>query len=191
MDLTNICSEETIVLAKQGEYGMSYSYDCSSWFADYGPGTVGWTIQRSADYGAYPLLHTMDGYVSTIVLTETETAYSGRGMLEVYFVNDGETEKRISQTISFYVAPSLQNMSEAPSAWESYIDAIHRDAEKIADVMVTADINVNPSAPSVEVTKEETETSLALNFLFNGLVPNVTYNSDTSILTIEYESPIA
>lgn len=74
MDLTNACPQQTIVLAKQGEYGMDISYDYSSWVEEFGSGSVGWTIQRSADFGAYPLVHTEDGNISTVILSETETA---------------------------------------------------------------------------------------------------------------------
>jgi hypothetical protein len=186
MDLTNVCPRQTIVLAKQGEYGMDISYDYSSWVEKFGSGSVGWTIQRSADPGAYPLVHTEDGNISTVILSETETAYAGRGSLEVFYVNDGETEKRISQNISFYIEPSLQNMAEAPSAWQSYIDMVHRDAEKIANVNATAEINPDPDSPSVEVTKEETDTSLELNFLFKGLIPDIEYDEETAIMTISY-----
>jgi len=55
MDLTNVCPQQNLVLVKQGEYGMDLSYDYSSWVEEFGPGSVGWTIQRSADPGAYPL----------------------------------------------------------------------------------------------------------------------------------------
>ena len=188
MDLTNVCPQQNLVLAKQGEYGMDLSYDYSSWVEEFGPGSVGWTIQRSADPGAYPLAHTEDGNISTVTLSETETAYVGQVMLEVYFINDGETEKRISQTFSFCIGPSLQNMAEAPNAWQSYIDMVHRDAEKIANVTATAEINPEPDNPSVEVTKEETDTSLELNFLFKGLIPNIEYDEETAIMTISYES---
>lgn len=187
MDLTNVCPRQTIVLAKQGEYGIEISYDYSSWVEKFGSGSVGWTIQRSADPGAYPLVHTEDGNISTVTLSETETAYDGRGMLEVFYVNDGDTEKRISQTISFYIEPSLQNMAEAPSAWQSYVDMVHRDAEKIANVIASADIDSDPNEPSVVVTKEETDTSLELNFLFKGLIPDIEYNETTAIMTISYQ----
>lgn len=41
MDLTNACPQQTIVLAKQGEYGMDISYDYSSWVEEFGSGSVG------------------------------------------------------------------------------------------------------------------------------------------------------
>jgi len=78
-------------------------------------------------------------------------------------------------------------MAEAPNAWQSYIDMVHRDAEKIANVTATAEINPEPDNPSVEVTKEETDTSLELNFLFKGLIPNIEYDEETAIMTISYE----
>ena len=128
MDLTNTCPKQTIVLAKQGEYGNDFSWDASAWIEEFGPGSVGWMIQRSSDMSGYPLPDTEDGNISTITLTETETQYAGRGVLEVFFVNTGQTEKRISQTISFYIEPSLQNLDVVPEPWESYIDKVHEDA---------------------------------------------------------------
>lgn len=188
MELNNICPTQTIVLAKQGEYGQTYTYDFSRWVEEFGEGSVGWVIQRSADFNAYPLVHTEDGYVSSITLTETETAYSGRGVLVVFYINEGETEKRISNMIPFYIEPTLMNTDEAPSAWESYIDAVHRDAEKVSNLSMTAEIDVLPNDAYVTVEKEETDTSLALNLIFHGLIPDVTYNEDTGILTITYAS---
>lgn len=188
MDLTNICPTQTIVLAKQGEYGQDFSFDYSHWVEEFGEGTVGWVMQRSADMGGYPLLHTEDGYVTTITLTETETAYSGRGVLEVYFINTGQTEKRISNMIQFYIEPTLQNTNEAPPAWQSYIDAVHTDAEKIANLSMTAEIDVLPNDTYVTVEKDETDTSLALNLIFHGLIPDVEYDETTGIMTITYAS---
>lgn len=49
MDLTNVCPQQTIVLAKQGEYGMGLSYDYSSWVEEFGADSVGWTIQKGGN----------------------------------------------------------------------------------------------------------------------------------------------
>lgn len=118
----------TVTLCKQGEYGKELSYDFSCWEKQFGSGSVGWTIRRSQDTSAYLLPDTEEGTVSTVTLTATESQYAGMGKLEVFFVNDGETEKRISETLNFMVAPSLQDLGEVPSPWESYVDAVHEDA---------------------------------------------------------------
>lgn len=129
MDLTNkFCEGSLVTLAKQGEYGNDFSVNYSEWVKMFGEGTVGWLIQRSQDSSAYPLPSVEENGISTIEFTETETQYPGRGLLEVFFVNTGETEKRISKTLTFFIEPSLQNLGEVPEPWESYVDAVHADA---------------------------------------------------------------
>lgn len=129
MDLTNkFCEGSLVTLAKQGEYGNDFSVNYSEWVKMFGEGTVGWLIQRSQDSSAYPLPSVEQDGISTIEFTETETQYPGRGLLEVFFVNTGETEKRISKTLTFFIEPSLQNLGEVPEPWESYVDAVHEDA---------------------------------------------------------------
>jgi len=180
MDLTNSCPKQTIVLAKQGEYGNDFSWDASAWIAEFGPGSVGWLIQRPNDMTAYPLPDTEDGNISTIELTETETQYAGHGVLEVFFVNTGQTEKRISQMISFYIEPSLQNIGTVPEPWESYVDAVHADAvaaeearEANENMSATAEIsNDEYGTPNVEVTKSMIDDHVNLNFDFTYLKGN-------------------
>ena len=175
-----------MTLAKQGEYGQELSYDYSAWVEEFGSGTVGWAYQRSADANAYPLLHSEEGYVTTVTLTETETAYAGNGYIEIFYINDGETEKRISNTISFCITPSLQNTDQAPPAWESYIEAVHKDAEKIANMNADGTVSDEPGEIGVVITKEETDTELTLHFAFEGLIPNLEYDPETAIMTISY-----
>lgn len=128
MDITNFYCQKIPVVIKQGEYGEELSFDCSGWIAEFGPGSVGWLIQRPYDSSAYPLPDVEDGNISTITLTETESEFVGKGLLEVFFVNDGQTDKRISHTFTFIIEPSLQNLGEVPEPWESYVDAVHADA---------------------------------------------------------------
>jgi len=183
MDLTNSCPRQTVVLAKQGEYGNEFSWDATAWIEEFGAGSVGWLIQRPSEMIAYPLPDTEDGNISTIVLTETETQYPGKGVLEVFFVNTGETEKRISQSISFYIEPSLQNIGEVPEPWESYVDAVHADAtsaedsaqraetaaEEILELTATASVSNTVGIPSVDVTVTEEDGHKNMDFSFQNL----------------------
>ena len=123
-----ICGGVTLRLCKQGEYGIDLTFDYSAWVDEFGPGSIGWAIRRSHDADAYLLPSTEEGSVSTCELTSTESQYAGYGQLEIFFENDGETEKRISKTLNFYVEPSLQDLGEVPEPWESYMDAVHEDA---------------------------------------------------------------
>lgn len=108
MDITKLFCEKTpFRLAKQGEYGQEYSFDYSTWLAEFGAGTLTWAFQGPSDSAARVLESTEDDGVSTIVLTADETASAGSGSMEVFFVDNGETQKRISATIQFYIEPSL------------------------------------------------------------------------------------
>lgn len=131
MDITVMfCQKNVFTLCKQGEYGNELSFNYQPWIDQFGDGSIGWLIQRPNDPSAYPLTSTEEDGISTIKLTETETQFSGKGLLEVYYINDGETEKRISNTATFYIEPTLQNTGDVPSPWQSYIDQIHIDQLK-------------------------------------------------------------
>lgn len=180
MDITNFYCQKIPVVIKQGEYGEELSFDCSAWINEFGPGSVGWLIQRPYDSSAYPLPDVEDGNISTITLTETESEFVGKGLLEVFFVNDGQTDKRISQTFTFEVKPSLQNLGTVPEPWESYVDAVHADAvaaeearEAIEAMSATAEMdNDDYGVPYVDVEKSMVDDHVNLGFSFGNLRGN-------------------
>ena len=199
-----------ITLCKQGEYGLVVEYDFSRWVEKFGAGTVGWTIRRSRDASAYMLPNEVDGTVTRITLTETESQYAGVGALEVFFINTGETQKRISKKFVFEVISSLQNISDPPKEWKSYVDAVHEDALKaeeasqsILDLTASATVDsfVGTPSVSVEVTTEDDHKNMAFAFsnmkgeqgeTGNG-ISNVSVektatvdNVDTYTMTIDY-----
>lgn len=181
-----ICKNVDIPLAKQGEYGQQICFDYSCWVKKFGSGSVGWTYQRSADVAGYLILHTDENDITTVTLSETETAYAGRGYIEIFYINDGETEKRISQIFPFVIEPTMEYTNEAPPAWESYIEAVHKDAEKIANMNADGTVSDEPGEVGVMITKEETDTELTLHFAFEGLIPDLEYDPETAIMTISY-----
>lgn len=163
------CSKDPIYLCKQGEFGRKVKYDFSSWVEQFGDGSVGWTIRRSVDTSAYLLPCENDGTVSSITLTETESQYAGVGALEVFFVNTGATQKRISKHFVFKVEATMQDISDAPPAWQSYVDAVHADKEAIENMSATAEIDQNVGVPSVDVEKTLIDDHVNLGFSFHNL----------------------
>ena len=168
-----IGTSAAIPLAKQGEFGREVTFDFSAWVEMFGSGSIGWSIQRPQDSSAYLLPSTEDGTVSVITLTETESQKYGYGLLEVFYVNTGETEKRISKTFSFRIDKSLQNLGAVPSPWQSYVDAVHEDAVKaeeasqsILDLTATATVDSSVGTPSVsvEVSTEDDHKNMAFAF---------------------------
>ena len=119
------------VLGKQGEYGIDATYDFSDWVDEFGAGSIGWAFRRPNENTSYLLPSTEDENISTITFTETELQYSGECKLELFYVNEGETEKRISVTYRFMIAPSLQNIGEVPEPWQAYVEQVHQDAEDV------------------------------------------------------------
>lgn len=178
--LLNNCPKQTIPLAIQGEYGNKYSFDATEWIEQFGEGSVGWLIQRPNDIGAYPLPDTEEGNISTITLTETETQFSGTGVLEVFFVNTGATDKRISHLIPFYIEPSLMSSEVIPEPWESYVDAVHADAVAAEEarranenMSATAEMaNDDYGVPFAEVEKSMVDDHVNLGFSFGNLRGN-------------------
>lgn len=195
--LLNNCPKQTIPLAIQGEYGNKYSFDATEWIEQFGEGSVGWLIQRPNDIGAYPLPDTEEGNISTITLTETETQYSGTGVLEVFFVNTGETDKRISHLIPFYIEPSLMSSEVIPEPWESYVDAVHADAVAAEEarranenMSATAEMaNDDYGVPFAEVEKSMVDDHVNLGFSFGNLRGNGITGADLNddyTLTFHY-----
>jgi hypothetical protein len=181
MDLTKLFCENTVpVLYRQGEYGNDFSYDYNCWLKEFGPGSIGWLIQRSQDESAYPLPSTEENGISTIEITETESQYAGRAVFEVFFVNDGSTEKRVSRKLYFIVDSSLQNLGTVPQPWESYVDAVHADAvaaeearEAIEAMSATAEMdNDDYGVPYVDVEKSMVDDHVNLGFSFGNLRGN-------------------
>lgn len=191
MEITSLfCENKAHVLFKQGEYGNEFSVNYKAWLDEFGPGTVGWLIQRSQDATAYPLPSVEEDGISTITITETESQYAGRGLLEVFFVNTGSTDKRISRTLQFIVEPTLQNLGVVPEPWESYVDAVHADAvaaeefaqnaqesaqsaqtalQSLKDMTASASVDNTVGVPSVVVTKTEVDDITNLDFAFHNL----------------------
>lgn len=129
MDISVLfCCPKRFVLCKQGEFGQEYSYNYQPWIDQFGEGEVGWLIRRPNEENAYPLVSVEENGISTITLTETESQYDGEGELEVYYVTS--ENKRISNTLPFYIIPTMQNTGDAPAPWQSYIDQIHVDQLK-------------------------------------------------------------
>ena len=185
MDITVMfCQKNTFVLCKQGEYGNEFSFNYQPWLEEFGPGSVGWLIQRPNDPAAYPLVSTEENGISTIKLSETETQYAGKGMLEVYFINDGETEKRISNTASFFIEPTLQNTGDVPSPWQSYIDKINETAKLAqqsnilnSDFIVNSYAQVGDAMRVYTVFNSQINASAITGWSFDSSVPRlaVTY----------------
>ena len=162
-----------IILCKQGEYGLVVEYDFGRWVEKFGEGSIGWTIRRSRDTSAYLVPSIEDGTVSQITLTEAESQYAGVGALEVFYVNTGETQKRISKKFVFEVMSSLQDIGNPPSPWQSYVDMVHEDAlsaeasaKSILDLTATATVDNQVGTPSVtvEVSVEDDHKNMAFSF---------------------------
>ena len=128
----NICEAtkngNALCLGKQGEYGKTFEFDYSEWIERFGEGSIGWMIRRPQDEDGYLVPHTEENGISTFVLTEADTQYVGRVEIEVFYVNSGQTQKRISQTFIAMVFPSMQNLEDVPEPWQPYVDAVHADA---------------------------------------------------------------
>lgn len=198
MEITSLfCENKAHVLFKQGEYGNEFSVNYKAWLDEFGPGTVGWLIQRSQDASAYPLPSVEEDGISTITITETESQYAGRGLLEVFFVNTGSTDKRISRTLQFIVEPTLQNIGDVPEPWESYVDAVHADAVAAEEarranenMSATAEMaNDDYGVPFAEVEKSMLDDHVNLGFSFGNLRGNGITGADLNddyTLTFHY-----
>ena len=74
------------------------------------------------------------GNSSQITITETELQFDGYGQLEVFFINNEQTNKRISRTYVVLISESLDTSNEVPAPYQSYVDAVHTDAMEVREI---------------------------------------------------------
>lgn len=124
----------SIVLGKQSEFGYTVEYDFSDWVEEYGNGTVGWMFRRPKENAPYLLPHTETDNISQITITETELQIDGYGEMEIFFINNELTNKRISRSYVVLIGESLDTSSEVPEPYQSYVDAVHEDAMEVRQI---------------------------------------------------------
>jgi len=180
MDITNCINNGRVLdLARQSEFGNTFSYDFSAWVEQYGEGSLGWLFRRPGETDAYLLPSVTEGNVSTATFTATETEKDGLGQLEVFYINTGQTQKRVSASLGVQIPATMQATGAVPSPWESYIDAVHEDAvaaeearQAIENMTATASVGDTYGEPSVEVEKTIVDDHVNLDFDFQNLRGN-------------------
>lgn len=180
MDITNCINNGRVLdLARQSEFGNTFSYDYTAWAEQYGEGSLGWLFRRPGETDAYLLSSETEGNVSTVTFTATETEYAGLGQLEVFYINTGQTQKRVSATLGVQIPPTMQNIGSVPSPWEAYVDAVHEDAvaaeearQAIENMSATASVGDTYGEPSVSVEKSMVDDHVNLDFDFQNLRGN-------------------
>jgi len=218
MDITNCINNGRVLdLARQSEFGNTFSYDFSAWVEQYGEGSLGWLFRRPGETDAYLLPSVTEGNVSTATFTATETEKDGLGQLEVFYINTGQTQKRVSASLGVQIPATMQATGAVPSPWESYVDAVHEDAvaaeearqnaeesatsasesaqsaqealQSLEDMTATASVDANVGTPSVQVTKtEDEETGVTnLDFAFHNLKGEKGDTGDVNLITFDLD----
>lgn len=147
--------------------------------------------KRPTETDGYPCSATRDGNTLIWLVGTADTEIEGNGEVKVVLVNGDKIINSLSKKTT--VIKTFNNEGEVPEPYEAWVNEVLEAAEeavtakdKIANLTATANVSVTTGEPSVTVTKTEDETTLNLDFLFNGLFPNISYDAATGQITIGY-----
>lgn len=117
-------SRASIDIGRSGENAArKISFDMTSWYAEYGRGITLAVIFERSDGNIYPLIHSADGDICSIVISRNETAMAGPGRLEVRAYH-GDVLRKSVRFITL-CATSLQEPGDVPELpIQGWIDRI-------------------------------------------------------------------
>ena len=130
-----------------------FDFDFTTWQEKYGEGSAVLLVQRNRDDSAYPVPLIIENGIASWVITDTDTAKSGRGTFQLEYVS--ETKKKKSDVWHFVCGISLEGTLPAPDPYENWLETI---TEKTAEVSGYAQ-NAQQSAQDAYQSAEDAEAS--------------------------------
>ena len=159
-----------IILGRQGENNATtIEIDVSEWLAEYPNATINILAERNGDTSPYIAVTSVADGILRWVITESDTALSGRGKAEIRATIDDVIKKSaVAVTI---VIPSLEGepTPTPPEPAQSWVDEVLAAAEGIENMSATAEVDNNVGTPSVTVTKTTVDEHTNLDFSFKNL----------------------
>ena len=116
---------DTLVLGIRGEYNIGQIvFDYTAWEAEHGSGLVTIAVKRPEDVQPYLVLPVIDASAKTATwtLTETDTAYKGRGEIEYIYTGEDDEFKAKTPVFKTYVNRDIGEPIEPPEPWQSVLD---------------------------------------------------------------------
>lgn len=147
-----------IQLGVQGENGATnVEFDARPWFREYPGGTVSAVARRDSDPAPYPL--TLDVAEGTAVwhVSDTDTAKSGEGAVELTMTSGGVRVR--SLTFKTLVTASLTDAPVDDDAWHGWLDkAVVKVDETVQSAQrKTAEVDEEWTGLKADVTEKAEE----------------------------------
>ncbi len=157
-------------LGRQGENkATTVEIDVSEWLAEYPTVSINILAMRNSDTAPYIAVTSVSNGILRWVITESDTAFSGRGKAEIRAtVNDIIKKSAVAVT---YVAASLEGTPSPtpPEPSQDWVDEVIAAADSIKNMSATAEVDDNVGTPSVTVTKTKIDDHINLDFDFKNL----------------------
>lgn len=147
-------------------------FNFSSWVEEFGEGDVALMVERNGDEGPYLVPLSIEEHLATWTVSASDLANEGFGRAEYkYTVGEKVVKSQIFET---FVLEALDNSSEPPTPWKSYIDLVeeYKDSaeasaesssasanrsedarDEIEGMTIGATIDNNSGVPTITVTK--------------------------------------
>lgn len=123
----------TIPLGRQGENNAeTVRFDVHGWAEEYGEGSFELLHERCMDTAPYACPITVDDEIVSWVVRGADTAYVGRGVLElIYSVGDNAVAKSVMYHTSTLKA--IDGDAEFPDPYDDWLRQMHEDAEYVRE----------------------------------------------------------
>lgn len=155
-----------IVIGRRGENeATAIQFDVSSLVEVYGDGTASLLVKRSQDTTAYPVVVTRSGNICTWTVTNTDTAYKGKGECELFWYVDETLAKSIVYSIS--VGRDIGDASsDPPDPYESWLETLtelaaetETNAREVSEDTVIVRGYAQEAAESAEAAEQAAESA--------------------------------
>lgn len=132
-------SSAVIFLGRHGENEITeYVFDFSEWIDEFGNGSIYLMHQRSKDAAPYlAAIENVDDHRVKWTITNAETQFTGYGKAELIYEIDGKIAK--SAIYRTFTDDALDVSENPPSVWQSYIDQIISETEKVTGMTAEAE----------------------------------------------------
>lgn len=153
IDINTQCNT-AVTLGIRGENEVTeVRFDYSDWLSEFGNGVVMLLVKRSEDASPYPVALTYDGNVAVWTVTETDTAYNGKGQAEwLYYIGEQLAKSLVVKT---YVVKDIGVELTPPDPYETWLDTL---TELAAQTQTNAETAVEAKDDAVSA-KESAETA--------------------------------
>lgn len=145
-------------------------------------GAFGLLFQRPGEEAPYLVEAVDKGEYLEWIITNTDTAISGRGKLQMIYSGNGTVAK--GDIYDTMCDVSLDGPGDPPEPWSGYVEEVLEAAAKIENMTASASVT-SEGEPGVVVTKTETGDSYNLDFAFTGIGAETALEMNLNSMTLD------